>query len=116
MELDVEAMAALFEKMKRADMDTADYAIDQARRGIPAIGRRQDMRRHLDAKRRREVLRNLVAWWIGCQPEDRDMREKHRRFYHRFGIDIATAFTLNTKETDALIERIKQRFKEDIAA
>lgn len=116
MELDVEAMAALFERMKRADMDPEDYVRDQIARGIPQIGRRQDMRRHMDAKHRREVLRNLVAWWIGSQGPGRSLSEKHRRFYHRFGTDIGTAFTLNAKDTDALIERIKQRFNEDLVA
>lgn len=113
-ELDVDAMSVLFEKMRRADMDEQEYALDQARRGIPSIGRRRDMKRHVDGRHRREVLRNLVAWWVGCQPADRPLGEKHKRFYHRFGIDIGTAFTLNTKDTDALIERIQQRFKEDI--
>lgn len=116
MELDVEAMAALFERMKRADMDPEDYVRDQIARGIPQIGRRQDMRRHMDAKHRREVLHNLVAWWIGSQDPGRSLSEKHRRFYHRFGIDIGTAFTLNAKDTNALIERIKQRFNEDLVA
>lgn len=113
-ELDLEAMAELFEKMRKADMDKDEYALDQARRGIPSIGRTRDMKRHMDGKHRREVLRNLVAWWVGCQPEGRDLGEKHKRFFHRFGIDIGTAFTLNTKDTDALIERIQQRFNEDI--
>ena len=72
------------------------------------------MRRHRDNKYRRQVLRELVAWWIGMQPEGRPLAEKHRRFYYRFGIDIGTAFTLKAADTDALIDRIKQRFSEDI--
>lgn len=113
-ELDVEAMAALFERMKRADMGPEEYALDQARRGIPSIGRPKDMKRHNAARHRREVLRNLVAWWVGVQ-EGRDLGEIHRRFFYRFGVDIGTAFTLNVKDTDALTERIKQRFREDIS-
>lgn len=113
-ELDVEALAALFDDIARADMSDADYAKDQIARGIPPIGRRQDMKRHQDAVYRRGVLRNLVGWWVGCHPDGRDMPEIHRRFYYRFGIDIGTAFTLNAKDTDALIARIQQRFDEDI--
>jgi len=113
MELDVEAMAALFEKMKRAGMDDGDYAQDQLARGIPAVGRGADMKRHREAKYRRSVLKELVAWWVGAQ-EGREIGEIHRRFYHRFGVDIGTAMTLKARETDALIEKIKQRFSEDL--
>ena len=114
MELDVDAMAALFEKMKRADMPDDEYRQDQLARHIPAIGRGADMKRHRAAKERREVLRNLVAWWVGSQPAERSLSEKHRRFFHRFGIDIGTAFTLKAKETDALIERIQRLYTEDL--
>ena len=114
LELDVEAMAALMDRMRRADMDDDDYARDQLARRIPAVGRGADMKRHRAAKYRREVLRNLVGWWVGMQPEGRSMSEKHRRFFHRFGVDIGTAFTLNAADTDALIQRIEQKFNEDV--
>lgn len=116
MELDVEGMAALFAAMRNADMSDDDYSADQIARHIPPIGRGADMRRHQAAKYRRQVLRELVAWWSGMQPEGRELSEQHRRFYYRFDIDIGTAFTLNAKDTDALIERIQQRFTEDMAA
>jgi hypothetical protein len=115
-DLDVDGMAALFAKMRAADMTTEEYALNQIARNIPPIGRAADMRRHEAAKYRRQVLRELVAWWVGCQPKDRSMGEVHKRFYFRFGIDIGTAFTLNANDTDALIERIKLKFGEDIAA
>jgi len=47
------------------------------------------------------------------QPDDRDLAEKHKRFYLRFGVDIITAFTLDTKTTDALIGRIEKGFHHD---
>lgn len=114
MELDVEGMMALFDKMRDADMDDSDYALDQLQRNIPPVGRGADMKRHREARYRRQVLKELVAWWVGWQPPERPMREKHRRFFHRFGVDIGTAFTLNAKDTDALIKRIEQRFNEDM--
>jgi len=112
-ELDVDAMAALFERMDRADMSIDDYKRDQIRRGIPSIGRNKDLRRHIDTKAQREVLRNLVGWWVGLQSH-RELSEVHRRFYLRFGIDIGTAFTLKLRETEALIDKITQRFNEDL--
>jgi superfamily II DNA or RNA helicase len=114
MELDVEGMAALFAKINGADMDYDEYLLDQISRNIPPIGRGADMKRHQAAKYRRSVLHELVGWWIGMQPDGRELGEKHRRFYHRFGIDIGTAFTLGANDTDALIERIQQRFAEDM--
>jgi superfamily II DNA or RNA helicase len=115
-ELDVAAMAALFNKIADADMDDAEYAVGQLARRIPAVGRGADMKRHRAAKYRRRVLRELVGWWVGMQPANRELSEKHRRFYLRFGIDIGTAFTLNTKDTDALIARVTAGFAKDMIA
>ena len=114
MELDVEGMAALFAKMNNADMSDEDFELDMVARNVPRVGRSVHMRHHQSAKYRRSVLRELVAWWIGMQPAGRELSEKHRRFYHRFGIDIGTAFTLDAKDTDALIEHVQQRFAEDM--
>lgn len=112
-ELDVAALAALFNKINDADMSDEDYARGQFARKIPAVGRGADLKRHQAAKYRRKVLREMVGWWVGAQA-GRDMREIHRRFYFRFGIDIGLAFTLSAKETDALLEIITKRFTEDM--
>jgi superfamily II DNA or RNA helicase len=114
MELDVEGMAALFFKLNQADMTSEDFTLDMIRRNVPKIGQGVQLRAHQAAKYRRSVLHELVAWWVGMQPEGRPLDEKHRRFFHRFGIDIGTAFTLSAKDTDALIECIQQRFTEDM--
>jgi len=113
-ELDVEALAALFAAIDRADMSDDEYAADQLARHIPAVGRGADMKRHRAGKYRRAILRELVAWWVGSQPDGRTLSEKHRRFFHRFGTDIGTAFTLNAADTDALIGRITDRYSEDM--
>ncbi len=115
-DLDVEAMAALFERMQAADMNDEAFALDMIGRNVPPIGRGVQLRKHQAGRYRRKVLHELVGWWLGMQPVGRVMAEKHRRFYHRFGVDIGNAFTLDERDTDALIERIKQRFSEDIAA
>jgi len=73
MELDVEGMAVLFAKINRADMSDEEYAQDQIARNIPPVGRSADMKRHQAGKYRREVLRELVAWWMGLQPADRPL-------------------------------------------
>jgi superfamily II DNA or RNA helicase len=112
-ELDVDALAALFDKMRVADMSDEEFQQQQIARHVPAIGQRAGLKRHQSAKYRRGVLRQLVAWWVGAQP-GRDMDEIHSRFFYRFDIDIGLAFTLSAKETDALIEKISSRFGEDV--
>ena len=118
-ELDVEALAALFDKMRAADMPDDEYAAslwvpNSAGKIVPPEYHNKQIRRHQAAKYRREVLRNLVGWWVGMQPKGRRMSEVHRRFFHRFNVDIATAFTLSEKDTNNLIDTITQRFSEDL--
>jgi len=115
-DLDVEGMAALFASIRKADMPDDEYSVNQIARHIPPIGRAADMRRHREAKYRRTVLRELIAWWMGCQPEDRSLSERQRRFFFRFGIDVGTAHTLNAADTDALIEKITLKFTEDMTS
>ncbi len=118
-ELDVEGMAALFAKMQKADQTDDEYRADLFKQNdegkiVPPKFHGQAVRRHQSNRYRRQVLKELVGWWIGCQPEGRPLNEKHRRFFHRFGIDIGYAFTLPAKDTDALIDTIRRLFSEDM--
>lgn len=112
-ELDVAALSALFDKIQAADMPDEEHQRGQIARNIPHIGRAAGLKRHQAAKYRRGVLRELVAWWVGAQA-GRDMSEIHTRFFYRFDIDIGYAHTLSAKDTDALIEKITNRFTEDM--
>lgn len=113
-ELDVDGMAALVARIQGADMSDDEFRLDMAKRRVPPIGHARQLRAHQAERYRRSVLRELVAWWVGVQPEGRELGEIHRRFYHRFGADIGTAFTLDEKQTDALIECVQRRFTEDM--
>lgn len=113
-ELDVDAMAAIFEKHRQANLPPDEYAASLIARGVPKIGRGRMARKHGEVLHRRAVLHELVAWWVGTQPPGRELAEKHRRFFHRFGIDIVQAFTLDAAGTDALIETIERKFTEDL--
>jgi DNA repair protein RadD len=113
-ELDTDAMAALFDKMNKANMPDEEYQQSQIQRRIPPIGRNQDLKRFREAKARREVLRHQVGWWVGAQEQaGRSMPEIHKRFYLRFGVDIVTAFSLNANETQALLDKITAKFALD---
>lgn len=115
-ELDADALAALFAKMQQADMSDGQFIADMRARRVPQIGHGRQLKAHRIGRHRRQVLRELVGWWVGAQETDREMSEIHRRFYHRFGLDIATAFTLKASDTDNLIEVIKTKFHLDAVA
>lgn len=115
-ELDTDALAAMFDRQAEADKPVEEYAADLIARRVPAIGRPRMVKKHARNIYRRQVLRELVGWWVGLQPDGRDMGEIHRRFNYRFGIDIGTAFTLEADDTDELIEKIAKRFDKDLAA
>jgi hypothetical protein len=64
-------------------------------------------RRHWERKEAQNALRNLIAWWAGLESsQGRNESESYRRFYYKFGIDVANAQTLNAKEAQELGVRI----------
>lgn len=115
-DLDVDALAALFKKRDDANKSAEEYAREQIARGIPPIGRGQDAKRFEAVKYRRGVLKNMIGWWVGAQPEGRSLAEKQRRFFVRFGVDVVTAETLDIKATDALIDALGEKFHLDLTA
>jgi DNA repair protein RadD len=54
-------------------------------------------------------LRDTIALWAGVQREvfDRPDSEIYRRFYFMFGVDVATAQTLNAEDATKLTEQIR---------
>lgn len=114
LELDVEGLLALFKEREMANMSDVDFERDMIKRRVPTIGRPAQLRKHKGAIYRRKVLHELLGWWIGMQPVNRDIGEKYRRFYLRFGVDMSTAFTLNEADTDTLIDRVARGFHHDI--
>ncbi|BAV81083.1 putative helicase [Vibrio phage CKB-S1] len=113
-ELDIEAMEALFAAVQEAKMGDQEYEMELIRRGVPQIGRGQALRRHQAARYRRQVLEHLIGWWVGCQEQlGRDRSEIYRRFYLRYGVDVATALTLDIQKTDSLIDKIQANFTKE---
>lgn len=113
-ELDVEAMAELLERKRKANCSDEEFERDMIAGNVPPIGRGKLLKAHRDAKYRRDVLENLIRWWVGMQ-QDRALEEKHKRFYLRFGVDVVTALTLSAKDTDILIEKLSRGFSLDIS-
>lgn len=54
------------------------------------------------------TLKQAVALWAGWQTEQGfDTSESYRRFYHSFGVDVATAQTLSRPDAETLTGRIQ---------
>ena len=51
------------------------------------------------------LLRETIALWSGANG-DMDMGEQYRLFYFKFGVDVLTAQTLNTREAGELNDKI----------
>lgn len=101
LELDAETLAALRGEIARIDGDPViPYGA-----GPEVVGAVR--RRHWERREGQKALRNVIAWWAGLESaQGRGESESYRRFYHRFGVDVANAQTLNAKEAAELAERV----------
>ncbi len=61
---------------------------------------------HIARQDAQNLLREAITWWAGHQNYDK--ATKYRKFYHQFGIDIATAQALGRKEAEALAIKINK--------
>lgn len=114
-DLDVDALEALFHKQEEAELDAQAFEDQLIAKNVPPIGRPRLVEAHEAAKHQRGVLRNLVGWWVGSLEQiGFSMREIHKIFYFRFDIDIGSAFTLTVSETDSLIDKIRDNFEKDL--
>jgi DNA repair protein RadD len=105
MELTPEALAAMREGVAKMDGPPAmpfgvDYVV---RRGIE--------NRHWEKQQAQAALRLAMSWWSGLQDAlgRPGIDEKYRRFYFAFGIDTATAQTLNRADAEKLREKICEK-------
>lgn len=64
-------------------------------------------KRHWERQGAQATLRNAIAWWAGLQDSiGASESESYRRFYFKFGVDVAGAQTLGAREAGELTERI----------
>lgn len=64
-------------------------------------------KRHWERQQGQQALRNVIAWWAGLEAaQGRGESESYRRFYHKFGVDVANAQTLNAREAGELAARV----------
>lgn len=100
-ELDAETLAALRGDVARIDGDFyAPYGLSLEAQ----MGARKN---HLARQQAQKVMRNSIAWWAGVEAaRGHAESESYRRFYFRFGVDVANAQTLGVREALELSERI----------
>lgn len=65
-------------------------------------------KRHWERRESQGALRNVIAWWAGLEhAQGRTESESYRRFYLRFGVDVANAQTLGAREASELSNRVR---------
>lgn len=101
LELDADTLAALRGQIARVDGD-AVVPYGATPEVVGAV-----RKRHWERREAQSDLRNAIAWWAGLEAaQGRGESESYRRFYHRFGIDVANAQTLGTREASELAGRV----------
>ena len=101
-ELDPEVLSRLRGEIDRID---APARIPQH---LDPVAQRAVANRHKLRQNVQAVLRGVIAQWAGyLHAEGKSDSEIYRCFYFEFGIDIATAQTLNAKESEELFDKIQ---------
>lgn len=101
LELDAETLAALRGDIARIDGDPV-IPYGAAPEVVGAV-----RRRHWERQQGQAALRNVIAWWAGLEAaQGRGESESYRRFYLRFGTDVASAQTLNARDAAELASRV----------
>lgn len=103
LELDERTLAAMRGEIARID---ADPVIPW---GATPIVEGAVRKRHRERQQAQSDLRNALAWWAGLQDsQGLTESQSYRRFYHRFGVDVAGAQTLGSREASELVEKINR--------
>jgi len=101
LELDEATLAALRGQIAKVDGDCV-VPYGAAPEVVGAV-----RRRHWERREAQSQLRNTIAWWAGLEAaQGRGESESYRRFYYKFGLDVANAQTLGAREAGELAERV----------
>lgn len=107
-ELDPETLAALRGDIARID---GDFYAPQGLDHYAAMGARK---RHAERQEGQSAMRNAIAWWAGVEhARGHGESESYRRFYFRFGIDVANAQLLGAREAGELAHKINLNLAAD---
>lgn len=102
-ELDPATLAALRGDIARIDGDF------YAPKGLDFMAQMGARKRHTERQQGQQALRNSIAWWAGLEAaRGHSESESYRRFYFRFGIDVANAQLLGAREAGELAENVNR--------
>lgn len=100
-ELDPETLAALRGEINRIDGDF------YAPRGLDLPAQLAARANHTRRQECQRSLRNAIAWWAGTESvRGYTETESYRRFFFRFGIDVANAQLLGAREAEELATKV----------
>ena len=102
-ELDPSVLAALRGDIERID---GDFYAPQGLDRMAQLGARKHWLNRQEAQRE---LRNKIAYWAGLDAHrGYKESESYRRFFFRYGIDVANAQILGAREAEELAARIQR--------
>jgi DNA repair protein RadD len=100
-ELDPSVLAALRGEIARVD---GDY---QANNYLPIPAQLRNRNLWQQRQEGQRTLRTAVAWWAGVEhARGHSESESYRRFYFRFGVDVANAQLLGAREAEELATKV----------
>lgn len=101
-ELDPSVLASMRGEIKRIDGDF--YPPN----GLSIEAQRAARQHHMNRQDGQRALRNMIAWWAGVEAtRGHGESESYRRFFFKFGVDVANAQTLGTREAQELASKVQ---------
>lgn len=112
-ELTPDILALMRGEIAMADRSPAEYRAELAAKFAPVLGQMAGAKRQEKRLEAQKALRSSIAWWGGYQrSQNRSDSESYRRFYFKFGMDVLTAQTLQTKDALQLAYSINSHLGE----
>lgn len=107
LELDPATLAAMRGEIARIDESHLDLKRRMEHAGAPRQAINGAVANHRDRQDAQHKLRDTIALWAGYQRQaGRPDSESYRRFYFRYGVDVATAQTLGRRDAEDLCQKI----------
>lgn len=105
--LDDDTRARLLGEVWETDLDAHGYEQRLIARHVPPIGRARMLRLHYEKQVAQESLRGVLQLWAEYRAgQTEDQPELYRLFWHKFGVDVLTAQSLNAQGARELSDRI----------